>query len=104
MPGFALIALANSAAGSNGLLLGAATLLGVVMFVHQIGAFLGVWLGGIAVTLSGSHTWVWYADIVLALIAVAIHVPLREQPAAAHAGLGSDANGVSDAPLRPATA
>lgn len=80
-----------------------ATLLGVVMFVHQLGAFLGVWLGGIAVTLTGAYTWVWYADIALALLAVAIHVPLREQPAAAHAGSGSDANGVTDTSLRPAT-
>ncbi|HRP96378.1 MAG TPA: hypothetical protein PL143_09035 [Rhodocyclaceae bacterium] len=59
-----------------------ATLLGIVMFVHQIGAFLGVWLGGIAVTLTGSYDWIWYADVALALLAAAIHVPLRENRAA----------------------
>ncbi len=56
-----------------------ATLLGVVMLVHQLGAFLGVWLGGIAMTISGSYDWIWYGDIALALLAVALHVPLREQ-------------------------
>ncbi len=57
-----------------------ATLLGVVMCVHQIGAFLGVWLGGLAVTFSGDYAWIWVADIVLSLVAVAIHLPLREAP------------------------
>lgn len=57
-----------------------ATLLGVVMFVHQLGAFLGVWLGGIAMQLQGSYAWVWTADIVLAVLAAAIHLPLRERP------------------------
>lgn len=55
-----------------------ATLLGVVMFVHQLGAFLGVWLGGIAMEIQGSYDWVWRADIALALLAAAIHLPLRE--------------------------
>lgn len=59
-----------------------ATLVGVVMLVHQLGAFLGVWLGGIALTLTGSYDWMWYADIALALIAVVIHLPLIEQPMA----------------------
>jgi len=55
-----------------------ATLLGVVMLVHQIGAFLGVWLGGIVVTINGSYDWIWYADIALALFAVFIHLPVSE--------------------------
>lgn len=58
-----------------------ATLLGVVMMVHQVGAFLGVWLGGIVVTVSGSYDWIWYADILLALLAVLLHVPVREHAA-----------------------
>lgn len=59
-----------------------ATLVGVVMLVHQIGAFLGVWLGGIVLTVTGSYDWMWHADIVLALLAVAIHLPLVERPVA----------------------
>jgi len=55
-----------------------ATLLGVVMLVHQLGAFLGVWLGGITVDATGSYDAIWYADIALALIAAALHLPVRE--------------------------
>ncbi len=61
-----------------------ATLLGVVMLVHQVGAFLGVWLGGVVLQATGSFDWIWYADIGLALIAAAIHLPLREQLQARH--------------------
>ncbi len=57
-----------------------ATLVGVVMLVHQVGAFLGVWLGGIVLTVTGSYDWMWHIDIVLALLAVAIHLPLVERP------------------------
>jgi predicted MFS family arabinose efflux permease len=55
-----------------------ATLLGVVMLVHQVGAFLGVWLGGIAVASTGSYAWIWHADVALCLLAAALHLPLRE--------------------------
>lgn len=55
-----------------------ATLLGVVMMTHQVGAFLGVWLGGLMVSRTGTYTWMWYADIVAALLAAAIHMTLRE--------------------------
>ncbi len=55
-----------------------ATLLGVVMFVHQIGAFLGVWLGGLVVAANGDYEWIWIADVVLSLLAAAVHLPLRE--------------------------
>lgn len=75
-----------------------ATLLGVVMMVHQVGAFLGVWLGGIVVTVSGSYDWIWYADILLALLAVVLHVPVREhatsprlQPPAVASGIATPA-------------
>jgi MFS family permease len=53
-----------------------ATLLGVVMLVHQIGAFLGVWLGGVVLEVAGAYDWVWYADAALAATAAAIHLPL----------------------------
>ena len=55
-----------------------AKLLGLTMLFHQVGSFLGVWLGGLAFELSGHYDWVWTADIVLALIAMAVHLPLEE--------------------------
>lgn len=64
-----------------------ATLLGVLMLVHQIGAFLGVWLGGVALDATGTYDWLWYADAGLAAMAAAIHLPLcsraRHRPAPA---------------------
>jgi MFS family permease len=59
-----------------------ATLFGVVMLVHQIGSFLGIWLGGLAVEHIGSYDAVWLLDIALALAAVAIHLFVREPGAA----------------------
>ena len=42
------------------------TLFGLTLLSHQIGGFLGAWLGGIAITRFGDYGWMWYADIVLA--------------------------------------
>jgi len=55
-----------------------ATLFGFVMLSHQIGGFLGAWLGGKAFDWTGSYDWMWYADIVLAAGAALIHLPIRE--------------------------
>ena len=55
-----------------------ATLFGIVMLSHQIGGFLGAWLGGKAFEWTGSYDWMWYADIVLAVGAALIHLPIRE--------------------------
>ena len=55
-----------------------ATLFGLTLVSHQIGGFLGAWLGGIAVAQTGSYAWIWSADIVLALLAAAINLPIRE--------------------------
>ena len=55
-----------------------ATLFGFVMLSHQIGGFLGAWLGGKAFQATGSYDWMWYADIVLAVGAALIHLPIRE--------------------------
>lgn len=60
-----------------------ATLFGLVMLVHQVGAFLGVWLGGVALEATGSLDWIWYADIALAVSAAVVHLPLRERDVAA---------------------
>lgn len=58
------------------------TLYGVVFLSHQIGSFLGVWLGGRIYDLTGSYNTVWLATILLGLLAAALHVPIAEQPVA----------------------
>lgn len=55
-----------------------AMLFGVVMLTHQIGGFLGAWLGGKVFESNGNYNWIWYADIVLAVGAALIHLPIRE--------------------------
>lgn len=55
-----------------------ATLFGIVILSHQIGGFLGAYLGGQAFALTGSYDWMWWADIALALFAAAVHLPIRE--------------------------
>ncbi|MEI6546528.1 MAG: MFS transporter [Burkholderiales bacterium] len=64
-----------------------ATLFGLTLLSHQIGGFFGAWLGGLAVTNTGSYTWMWWADAVLAVAAALINLPIKEakvvRPAAA---------------------
>jgi predicted MFS family arabinose efflux permease len=55
-----------------------ATLFGIVMLSHQVGGFLGAWLGGKAFEATGSYDWMWWADIALCLAAAAVHLPIRE--------------------------
>ena len=55
-----------------------ATLFGIVMLTHQVGGFLGAWLGGQVFEATGSYDWIWYIDIVLAVGAALIHLPIRE--------------------------
>ncbi|MDB5911975.1 MAG: transporter [Ramlibacter sp.] len=56
-----------------------ATLFGLVMLTHQVGAFFGSWLGGRVFDATGSYDWVWYIDIVLAVGAALVHLPIREE-------------------------
>jgi MFS family permease len=56
------------------------TLFGLAVLSHQIGGFLGAWLGGLSITRFGDYTWMWYADIVLASLAALINLPIREAP------------------------
>ncbi len=56
-----------------------ATLFGFVFLTHQIGAFFGAWLGGVAVEYSGDYAWMWYADMVLAFLAAIVTLPIHEQ-------------------------
>ena len=57
-----------------------ATLFGLTLLSHQIGGFFGAWLGGIAMARFGNYNWMWYADIVLALAAALINLPIKEAP------------------------
>lgn len=59
-----------------------ATLFGIVFLSHQIGSFLGVWLGGKLYDSSGSYTSMWIAGIVLGLLAALLHLPINELPLA----------------------
>jgi len=52
---------------------------GVVFLFHQIGSFLGGWLGGYLFDKTGSYDSVWYLSIVLSLVAAALNWPIREQ-------------------------
>ena len=58
------------------------TLFGLTLLSHQVGGFFGAWLGGIAITAQGNYDWMWYADIVLALLAALCNLPIREAPIA----------------------
>lgn len=51
---------------------------GFVFFSHQIGSFLGVWLGGIMYDIYGSYDPVWYLAIVLSVFATLINLPVKE--------------------------
>lgn len=55
-----------------------ATLFGIVMLSHQVGGFLGAWMGGTVFQATGSYDWVWYVDILLAAGAALVHLPIRE--------------------------
>lgn len=58
-----------------------ATLFGFVFVSHQIGSFLGVWLGGKLFDQFGSYDVVWWLGIALALFAALVHLPIDERPA-----------------------
>lgn len=59
------------------------TLYGIVFLSHQIGGFLGVWLGGALYDLYGSYTVVWWVGIGVGAFSAIVHLPVREQPLAA---------------------
>ena len=62
-----------------------ATLFGLTLLSHQVGAFFGAYLGGIALARTGSYEWMWYADMALASMAALVNLPIREarvEPAA----------------------
>ena len=56
------------------------TLAGLVFLSHQTGSFIGAWLGGRIYDLSQDYTPMWWAAVVLGLLAALIHLPIREEP------------------------
>jgi MFS family permease len=56
------------------------TLFGIVFFSHQVGSFMGVWLGGYLFDATGSYNVVWVASIGLAILAGIINLPIDERP------------------------
>jgi MFS family permease len=54
------------------------TLFGLTLLSHQIGGFLGAYLGGLAMTAHGNYMWMWWADIALAIAAALCNLPIRE--------------------------
>jgi MFS family permease len=91
--GFTWLATVPPTAGLVGKLFGMrylSTLFGLTLLSHQVGGFLGAWLGGLSFVHFGDYTWMWYADIMLAIGAALINLPIREAhvartPAAAKA-------------------
>jgi predicted MFS family arabinose efflux permease len=57
-----------------------ATLFGLVMLTHQIGAFFGSWIGGKVYEWTGAYDAFWVIDIALAAAAALVHLPIREAP------------------------
>lgn len=78
-----LLWLANvpATAGLVGKLFGTrylSTLFGIAMVAHQVGAFFGAWLGGYSISRFGDYGWMFIADALLALLAAAASLPVRE--------------------------
>ncbi|TMV59100.1 MFS transporter, partial [Thioclava sp. BHET1] len=56
------------------------TLYGIVFFSHQLGSFMGVWLGGWMYDLYGNYTGVWWIGVAVGAFSAIVHLPVREQP------------------------
>jgi predicted MFS family arabinose efflux permease len=54
-------------------------LFGIVFFSHQIGSFIGVWLGGYLFDTTGSYIMVWWLSVALGILAATLHLPIDEQ-------------------------
>ena len=57
-----------------------ATLFGLTLLSHQIGGFLGAYLGGLVLVSNGDYQWMWWADIALSGMAAIINLPIKEAP------------------------
>ena len=56
------------------------TLYGVVFFSHQVGSFLGVWLGGKLYDMTGDYSAVWWIGVGVGAFSAIVHLPIREKP------------------------
>ncbi len=56
------------------------TLYGIVFFSHQLGSFLGVWLGGVMYDAYHSYTVVWWVGVGVSAFSALVHLPVRESP------------------------
>ncbi|MEZ8041050.1 MFS transporter [Vibrio sp. 1F263] len=56
------------------------TLYGLVFFTHQVGSFLGAWVGGRIYDYYGSYEPIWWSTVVLAFAAALIHLPINDKP------------------------
>ena len=57
------------------------TLFGLVFFGHQVGSFVGAWIGGTLHAMTGSYDAVWWASVALSLLAAVMHYVIVERPA-----------------------
>uniref|UniRef100_UPI000CC5DE85 MFS transporter n=1 Tax=Psychromonas sp. Urea-02u-13 TaxID=2058326 RepID=UPI000CC5DE85 len=56
------------------------TLYGLVFFTHQLGSFLGAWVGGLIYDYYGSYEPIWWATVAMALCAALLHLPINDRP------------------------
>lgn len=59
-----------------------ATLFGIVFLSHQVGSFLGVWLGGLLYDQTGSYDAMWWAGVGFGIFAAIVHLPINDTPLA----------------------
>lgn len=57
------------------------TLYGIVFFSHQLGSFMGVWLGGTLYDAYGTYTYVWWVGVAVGAFSAIVHLPIKERPA-----------------------
>ena len=57
-----------------------ATLAGLAFLSHQVGGFLGVWLGGVVFERTGAYDTVWWLSILFGVLSAVINLPIVEKP------------------------
>ena len=57
-----------------------ATLFGIVFLSHQLGSFIGVWLGGTLYDRTGSYDAMWWAGVGFGIFAAIVHLPINDRP------------------------
>ncbi|MEM7723813.1 MAG: MFS transporter, partial [Pseudomonadota bacterium] len=56
------------------------TLYGLIFFSHQLGSFMGVWLGGWLYDIYGDYTAVWWVGVAVGALSAVVHLPIKERP------------------------